>query len=371
MVLFNFIFGLGAASAACFDVLCLDEPDIHMHADMIQVLVDEITELSSKHADSVIIIATHSTTLVEKLANLTKHDVNIVSIDNDRLVSSSGDNVELVRALNRNGVAFSPLMLSKQRTIFIENCYRTGQDHQAFLSKFFLDDNRPYIIPVGNSDNVGDSESFTAMLEDIVKAPGMRSVGIQDGDIWFKKEMAEYLQEKVELPELLGRLKDIEGAVFAGEAHPKSHFYFNFWEIENLYLADELIDCWLGPNDIPLGLHGYEVFIRKNRAMIVKNYFTTYFNYVVKVRPKKTGSPIEALAGFDKKVKDIRAFLAAPGLDERMNALVDALMENELRQWLPGKELRNLLRDQKYKFVPGEKDLSATWIGESIREKVC
>ncbi len=99
------------------DILILDEPDTHMHDDMIQVLVNELSELSRIVPNCIIAIASHSTAFIEKLAALGNSAVNVITFDKNRKVSNSQSDIDLINALINNGVNFSPLMLSRRRNL--------------------------------------------------------------------------------------------------------------------------------------------------------------------------------------------------------------------------------------------------------------
>lgn len=210
-ILFNLVFSLALAREEGCEILILDEPDIHMHDDMIQVLVDELKELSITLPDCMIILASHSTALIEKLAALGERTVNIISFNNERQVSNSEKDLELINALHRNGVSFSPLMLTRRLNIFIENKFQTDDSNRELFSKFFSSENKPNIIPIGTSGNVQDSDAFAGVIQHILKVSNVRSIGIQDGDIWFKLKLKNVLKGELTVVEFVKSLKGQKG----------------------------------------------------------------------------------------------------------------------------------------------------------------
>jgi energy-coupling factor transporter ATP-binding protein EcfA2 len=351
-ILLNLVFSLAIAKDEGCEVLNLDEPDIHMHDDMIQVLVNELSELSRILPNSIIVVASHSTVFIEKLAALGREMVNIITFDKQRNVSNSNSDIELINALSRNGVSFSPLMLSKKRNIFIENQLKGGKDQRDFLLKFFSPEDPPNIVPIGTSGNVQDNDSFNGIFEEILNISELNSVGIQDGDIWFKTHLREYLKGEITLSRFISKLKQKKGAyIKSTEMIANSHF-FNFWEIENLYLMDEVLDCWKHKkNGDQLTKEGYKKFLIQRQKDISKEYFNMFYKSIVRIRPDNKGTTKGTHEFIKKRFLEINdIFRDIEILEHRMTSLVDAIRENNLTHWVPGKEIKKYLENEGYLF---------------------
>ena len=367
-ILLNLVFSMTLAKDEGCDILCLDEPDIHMHDDMIQVLVNELVELSEVLPGCIIIVASHSTALIEKLAALGKHMVNIITFDNERNVSNSQKDVELINALQRNGVMFSPLMLSRRQNIFIENQFKGGKSHKDFLMKFFSSENFPNIIPIGSSGNVQDSDSFTSVFEEILRASDVASVGIQDGDIWFKPQLVSYLKGEIKLTEIVKTLKSQKGAYIRSDTMKSNAYFFNFWEIENLYLMNELLVCWKLNNGIHLTKERYIELLHQKQSIICQEYFGTFLKSIAHIRIDK--KPIQKTrVTLSKKFESIENLISdVTGLETKMKSLVDSILNKSLINWVPGKEIKKLLEIEGYSFDDSTFNFEESELTKQVRE---
>lgn len=365
--LFNLVVALTTLKTTGCNILSLDEPDIHMHDDMIQILVDLLVRISIDLPHCIIIIATHSTALIEKIVAQDTRKINIITFDYDRKVANSEDDVELINALTRNGVTFSPLMLSKRVNIFIENRFRgEGKNHRDFLLKLFAPDT-PNIIPVGSSDNVQDNESFMSVFEDIIQTSKTNSIGIRDGDIWFKNHLINYLKNVYGLSEVISLLRQQEGMYIQAGSDNKNAYYFNFWEIENLYLFDELIGCWSKKGE-SLTTSEFRIILTKNRNLIATQYFAMFYKSVLRVRPNGFGSVTQVRDKFRVKVEDIDSMLNnSDMLQLKIDDLVNAILNENLIHWIPGKEIKQLLQNEGYKFEHNDVDPESS-IFKRVRE---
>ena len=90
---------------------------------------------------------------------------------------------------------------------FFENKFQKEDIQRSLFSKFFPTENTPNIIPIGTAGNVQDSDSFSGLFQEILKISKIRSVGVQDGDIWLKSKLADYLSGKANLTEIIKALK--------------------------------------------------------------------------------------------------------------------------------------------------------------------
>lgn len=350
-ILLNLVFSMTLAKDEGCDILSLDEPDIHMHDDMIQVLVNELAEFSNILPNCIIVVASHSTALIEKLASLGQNVVNIITFDNERNVGNTQNDVELINALHRNGVMFSPLMLSRRQNIFIENQFKGGNSHRDFLLKFFSAENLPNIIPIGSAGNVQDSDSFTSVFEEVLRAADVTSVGVQDGDIWFKPQLVDYLRGKLKLGEIITALENQQGAYIRSKKMKPNAYFFNSWEIENLYLMDELLSCWQLTNSSHLTKAQYIDLLNKNRKIIAVEYFDTFFKTITKIRTekkhsieKRRESLIKSFSLIDGALDDVKS------LEDRMKLLIDSILDCNLLHWVPGKEVKRFLESRGYLF---------------------
>lgn len=367
--LFNLVFSLTSAKQEGYDILSLDEPDIHMHDDMIRVLVSELLEVTEAHPSCIIIVASHSTALIEQLAALERNKVHIITFDNDRRVGNSEHDIELINALERNGVHFSPLMLSKRKNIFIENQFEKGKSQKDFLSRFFLQEDMPNIIPIGNSGNVQDNKSFSNVFGDILRIDKLDSFGIQDGDIWLKPRLVKYLKGELELSEFLDGLKLQDGIYISqGKSIPNA-YYFNFWEIENLYLMDETLPRWKLKNGSYLTKSSYKNLLKLKRAIISDQYFNTFFKHLTRIKIDRKYSIQEMSTFLNKKFQSMKqSIVNTPELEIRMDELVDSILDINLLNWVPGKEVRKLLLNEGYEFEEENIDFTRSNLALEVRK---
>jgi len=366
--LLNLIFSLISAKEEQAEVITLDEPDIHMHDDMVQVLVDELLGVASALPGSIILITTHSTAFIERLAALGRDKLSVITLNEDREVCNSQKDIDLINVLQNNGVTFSPLMLSKRRTIFIENQLSGGKSHRDFFLKFFSPQELPMVIPIGSSGNVGQSENFNAVLEDIIRASKISSVGIQDGDMWFKVYLNEYLIEKLSLKELIEILQKEIGAYIQVNVKKSKFFYFNFWELENLYLHDELLECWKDKRGRILTPIKYHEFIEDHVPDLIVIYTDMFFKYLTHFKisngsiERKKSRLIEDIEFVNKQLKESEKIALM------IKSLVDALINEGMFQWMPGKEVKRLLENAGYSFADTEFIFANTRISTEIRK---
>lgn len=363
-ILLNLVFQLAIVKADGCDILALDEPDSHMHDDMLSVLVSELLEVQRARPNCIIIVATHSTPFIEMLATIGADVTHVITFDSDRGVGNSNADIDLIKALHRNGVTFSPLMLSKRRNIFIENHLETGRRHRDYFLKFFDGADMPYIIPLGTSGNVKDAESFTGIFKDILNVAKLNSVGIQDGDIWFKSYLKDYLEGKTSLQQIVQTLKEHKGAYIEGNS--LNAFYFNFWEIENLYLMDELLPCWTRGGET-LNKAEYRKVLNGNTELIASEYFRTFFKTVSRVRVEQK-EIAGMVAGIDRKHSEMkRTFSSIDDLKDKVNALIRSMLRSGLTRWMPGKEIKRCLEANGYVFRDANFDFTSAKISKQIR----
>lgn len=367
--LYNLAFSLASAKEGGCDILCLDEPDIHMHDDMIRVLVVELLELSESQPSCITIVASHSTSLIEQMAALGGNLVHIITFDNDRNVGNSESDIELIHALQRNGVHFSPLMLSKRKNIFIENLFETGRSQKEFFLRFFSNDDLPNVIPIGSSGNVQDSKSFTSVFEQILKVAKLDSVGIQDGDIWLKPKLVSYLNGELELQEFIDVLKEHDGMYIRQDLSVPHAYYFNCWEIENLYLMDEVLPYWRPKEGDHLTKSQFKKLLEANRTILKEQYFGTFFKSITHIRIKKNYSVGDLRTFLRESVERIEKRLSdADKLEERMTLLIDSIFANDLLHWVPGKEVQKFLMGEGYTFDDDALDLKDSKVARQVRE---
>ncbi|MEQ9100377.1 MAG: AAA family ATPase [Imperialibacter sp.] len=371
-VLLNLIFALTSAKEVGPDVVCFDEPEIHLHDDMTQTLADYLFELSLTHPESIIVIATHSTPLIEKLVTKKAQLANLITFDQQRKVSNSKRDVDLINSLVNNGVAFSPLMLSKRVNIFIENQGKEGLNHKEFLVKFFDPENRPNVIPIGSSGNVDQSDSFTGVFEEILRVSKVGAIGIQDGDIWFKSRLKAYIRGELELEKFIDILTGMDG-MYIPSGKPNQYF-FNFWEIENLYLMEELLGHWTQVDGTKLSKIEYTKFLRSNVSVISAEYFNTFLKSIIssirlnRISVEKSGYLQEVHQEFRRKVELVDIAMADyDGLKRKMDSLINAVLEKELFWWVPGKEAKKLISNRGYSFTSSGFDFETFHLGKSIR----
>jgi hypothetical protein len=368
-ILLNLVFSLSIAKEEGCDILCLDEPDIHMHDDMIQVLVDELRVLSQALQNCIIIVASHSTALIERLAALGNDMVNIITFDNERYVGNSKTDLELINALHRNGVVFSPLMLSRKLNIFIENKFQKEDIPRSLFSKFFPTENTPNIITIGTAGNVQDSDSFSGLFQEILKISKIRSVGVQDGDIWLKNKLTNYLSGKANLTEIIKALKSQHGIYFKDSKKGSNSYFFNFWEIENLFLMNELLSCWRSKNNSVLTKKTYLEFLQENKEMIIREYLDSFFKSLTRIRSEKNHSISKRRDVVSKKFAAIDDCLRnEASLMARLTALTDTVLDEGLLHWVPGKEIKSLLDQNGYLFDDSKFDYDNCKLSTEVRE---
>lgn len=367
--LFNLVFSLASAKEEGCKIISLDEPDVHMHDDMIRVLVSELWELLKALPSCIIIVASHSTALIEQLAASGGNLVHIITFDNDRNVGNSENDIELINALHRNGVHFSPLMLSKKKNIFIENQFEKGESHKDFLLKFFSSEDIPNIIPIGNSGNVQDSKSFAHVFENLLKVAKLNSVGVRDGDIWLKPLLVKYLKGELELRKLVNVLKRQRGMYIPQDDSNSNSYFLNCWEIENLYLMDEVLPCWRLNNGSRLTKSGFVKLLQLNRHIIVEQYFDMFYKSITRIRVDKKYS-IQGMRAFlqGKFIEIEKGILNASELEDRMRFLVDSLFDSYLIHWMPGKEVRKFLLSKHYTFTEDGFDFKNSELALQVRK---
>ncbi|MBL7840597.1 MAG: ATP-binding protein [Cyclobacteriaceae bacterium] len=347
-ILLNLIFSLSVVKEEKLKIVAMDEPDVHMHDDMIQVLVDELFELTKVVPDCIFIIASHSTALIEKLAVKGKESINIISFDQDRRVSNNERDVDLINALSQNGVKFSPLMLSRRKNIFIENQLNPQKDSRSLLMKFFVPDNVPNIIPIGTSGNVKDVDSFNGILKDILRNKDINAVGILDGDMWFKDKLKDYLSGKTSLSEFISNLIAQERA-YIPSGSSSNLYYFNFWEIENLYLLGELRTCWKDKSGNPLTMNHYLEILNQNRDVVERQFLKMFYKSIIDIKPNQGFSVAKVREFIDQKVGNIHRAIPDNAV-EMVEELASEIHRKNLLNWLPGKEIVSLLKSKDFKF---------------------
>lgn len=367
-VLLNLIYSLTTAKTNQYDFVALDEPELHMHDDMIEVLVEEIDSLSKEVPDCSFLIATHSTSLIEQLANL-DNSPNLILFDESRNVSNSEYDIDFIKALKRNGVWFTPLMLSKKHNLFIENDLNKGVKHRNLLLSFFKPgSSAPNIIPIGTSDNVLKSDNFSMILEDLIPIESMNSIGIRDGDLWFKKHLFSFLKDELDLNSLLSLLPD-DTELYIRNTEVSNQYYFNFWEIENIYLFDEMLPCWVKKEN-SLNREIYVELLQRNRSKITRIYLHNFFkklSYSSRFdRPSSIEQDAKRIEATNlelaENVKNIKA------LENKISLLIDSLIERNLLRWLPGKEIDKMLRGEGYEFDDTEFDHINSTIGLRLQK---
>jgi energy-coupling factor transporter ATP-binding protein EcfA2 len=363
--LLNLVFSLTLAREEAYDILTMDEPDIHMHDDMVQVLVDELSELSRLLPKTIIIVASHSTAMIERLAALDKKQLNVITFDNDRNVSNDNGDIELINALSRNGVKFSPLMLSKRSNIFIENQLSGGREQRDFFLKFFSKDNLPNVIPIGSSGNVQDTSSFTSVFEEILNVSNVRSIGIQDGDIWFKENLKNYLIGKHSILFFTNLLSGNHGTYIAAKTG-HNLFYFNFWEIENLYMMPDLLQFWRDKRRKPLELGGYKNFLSKNSKVISDEYLKTFYKSLVRIRVDRNLPVNNMRTTLSNKFEEIQAIITDE-LPQKVDTLIHEFLNKDLLNWFPGKEIKKRLEKEGYSFECSAQDFEGLMISKHLR----
>lgn len=368
--LLNLIFELSSSDINQYEVLSFDEPEIHMHDDMVSVFVEEIIRLSSSYPACRILIATHSTSLIEKLAYFGTEKINLIIFNEKREVANSNKDIDLINALNRNGVWFSPLMLSKRFNLYIENQGKGETSHKDFFAKFFDSNNKPNIIPIGSGASVEQSQSFSETLQELLKSSDISSKGIRDGDIWIKDFLIKYLSGQMELDEFTTTIqdsKDLYIKIKKKKKDSKPDYYFNFWEIENIYLMNELLVCWKRKRKT-LTLNEFQNLLRKNKQLYAKEYMEVLLRSLYP-RPNKQHDLHKKIEVINEKLISAKEMAEKKSeLIKRASSLVERLIESNLTQWLPGKEIRKFLKSNDYIFDDSGIDFDNLGLSLRIRK---
>jgi len=293
----------------------------------------------------------------------------VISFDGERQVANSQEDIEMINALTRNGVSFSPLMLSKRKNIFIENQLRgEGKNHRDFFLKFFPKDSKPNIVPIGTSGNVQDSETFIGVLGEILKVANISSIGIQDGDIWFKVFLTQYMKSELSLSGFLQVLRR-QKSIYIKSGLGANSYYFNFWEIENLYLMPEVLECWTDKKSTSLTHATFKAFLNQKHKEISNQYFNTFYKGILKIRPSEKVAVAKVRAQVNKKFSELDRILKEDQrLESRMKELVDSILKNDLLQWVPGKEIKAALEKVGYEFNDREFKFEKSALSVSVRK---
>lgn len=368
--LLNIVFELSSSDIDQYDVLSFDEPEIHMHDDMVSVFVQEIIRLSNGHPSTRILIATHSTSLIEKLAYYGDEKINLIVFNDKREVSNSNKDIDLINALNRNGVWFSPLMLSKRFNLYIENQGKGETSHKDFYGKFFDPNNKPNIIPIGSGASVEQSQSFSDTLQELLKSSDINSKGIRDGDVWVKDKLIQYLSGRIELNEFISPLTGSQGLYIRIDKKKRGanpDFYFNFWEIENLYLMEEILHCWKLKRKV-LSTSILHKLLKKNISILSKEFLEVFYKALYPRPNKKHDLQKKVSVINDKLVIAKEVAERESELNDRAILLVNRLIEIDEVKWLPGKEIYRLLEKSGYSFDDTEVDYDQLAISIKVRE---
>lgn len=366
-VLLNLVVGLATSNEIEHDILSFDEPELHMHDDMIKVFVQEILELNQKFPNQKILVASHSTGLIENIILHKDKNINLIIFDKEKNVFNSDKDIQLINALNRNGVWFSPLMLTKKPNLFIENQGSEGFQHRDFLMSFFEADDLPNIIPIGTSGNVEQIDAFTSVFEDILKTTDVKSWGIRDGDILIKQYLVQYLKGELTLEKIIKIISSHKDIYIYDKTKGGNQFYFNCWEIENLYLMDELLSCWKKGSGV-LTTDKYRSILMENRDVIFREYFNTFYKSIIRIRSNKNQTPREILNKTKNQFQQIEETLAnTDKIESHIYSFIDELLQNELLQWVPGKEIKKLLEELGYVFKSTEVNYRSLRLSKKIQ----
>ncbi|MEQ8924313.1 MAG: hypothetical protein RLO81_00795, partial [Fulvivirga sp.] len=240
-----------------------------------------------------------------------------------------------------------------------------GFKHRDFFLKFFESKNSPNVIPIGTSGNVNQNESFIGVFEDILKTTNSTSIGIQDGDIWIKSILVEYLKGNKSLEDFIDLLSNQKGIYIP---HTESNqYYFNFWEIENLYLMDELIECWTKDGKV-LDQKTFQTILHKANDVISRQFLGTFLKKVsnIKIDYQQTPSMVEKLRKnierIEKEIDNIQS------IESRTSKLTQYLIDNNIWNWLPGKELKSHLQNLGYEFNESIVDFEKIKLSQEIRK---
>lgn len=349
--LFNLIVHFSTAVDAQNSHIIYDEPELFMHDDMVCNLAEEIVALSKAVPDKYIFISTHSSTLIEELAG-SGVPINLITIQNKEVFNSSED-LDFVNTLVQNGVKFSPLYLSKRPNLFIEN-KKGGDLHRDFYLSLFKKERLPNIIPVGNCREVEKNDEYLDLLNDILgNSASTSSVGIYDGDKFFCKKFIELLEsDKIDkVNNFVLELINITDLYIKDEENNKS-FYFNFWEIENLYFFNDLLSGW------SIDIDEYKRIILGNKNNIINSWKETLFWHYIKPLQFKPTHKTTA-SDLDDKLYDKIVSIGKLKIDDiepLLSNIFDIFILKNVFQWFPGKEI--------YKNYIQPKDFSLDLVDE-------
>jgi len=368
--LLDLIFNLASVDIDKFDILAFDEPEIHMHDDMISVFVNEIIQLSDRKPNCKILIASHSTSLIEKFSYFGTKKTSLIIFNEKREVTNSTKDIDLINALNRNGVWFSPLMLSKRHNLYIENQGKGESSHKDFYLKFFDPNNKPNVIPIGSGASVEQSQSFSETLQELIKSSDIKSKGIRDGDVWVRELLNTYLSGQIELNEFIEKLSQSENLYIKVNKKKKGErpdYYFNFWEIENLYLMPELLGCWKRKKKI-LTQNEYYKLLGKSKQVYTEEYLELFFKSLYP-RPNKQHNLQKKIEAINQKLFDAQNIAEKESEINKCAALlVEKLITMNLTQWLPGKEIKKFLESNDYSFDESGYDFESLELSSRIRK---
>lgn len=363
--LFNLIIKLSTSRGTKPGLLIFDEPEIFMHDDMIKTLVIELDKLATDLPDSIILISSHSSAMIEMIAELGAKKANLVVINNKQIYNSDKD-LDFIAALSQNGVGFSPLYISKRPNLFIENNSKTGDKLKEFFLRFFDDKNKPNIIPIGSSGEVKQFSRFQKVLQDLLKTQiEEKTIGIMDGDIWIVKKLDKVFEGHQNIDTLLDEIEAYDCYINPME---KSNIrYLNFWEIENLYLTQELLGFWKSKQKKEsLNEKSYSYFLRERKEVIIKSWLKTYerslfkpiyFDETLKQYYSDLESTKKILIGYNDRKNAV---------DKGFDSLFEKLLERKMFNWFPGKEIKNQLISE-YDFDDANIDFENLNLSKSIR----
>lgn len=368
-VLLNLVYSFSNAKLESYDIIGFDEPDLYMHDDMVQVLVKELDNLVKDLPKSILIVATHSAGFIERLAKLGEGKVNLILFDEKKQVYNSKNDLDFINALNRNGVWFSPLMLSKKPNIFIENQGRQGKEYRDFYLKFFEDTHRPNVIPIGSGASVEQSDSFADVLKELVKASDINSIGLRDGDHWIRQALCNYLGGNIKLETLL-ELIDGQPYFYITEKSKRKKavtYYFNCWEMENLFFMEDLLRCWRQNNKF-LTKRTFIRYLRSKKELLSKQFLEVYYKTLYP-RPSKAHTLEMKAKTLRKAAEDAKELLnVEKDITTKADRLVSSLITKNLIHWLPGKEIKLELSRDGYVFDDSQVNYSSLQIVDKVRE---
>ncbi len=364
--LFNLIVSINTAKETKPDLIIIDEPEVYMHDDMIRKLVSEICTLSNELPETCIMLSTHNTVLIEELASLDE-SVNLIVFEDKQIYNSEQD-IDFINALQNNGVRFSPLMISKKPNLFIENTGKQGAKHRDFYLKFFHPQNKPNVVHIGSSGQVKEHGKILETIENIVNVDKTHyHNGVIDGDVWLTMEskFQNYLFGDSDLEEVIILLKN-QTEFYIPHSDKPNIYYFNCWEIENLYLLEELLVYWKASNE-SLTKDKYINILKGEKDRLCESWSKTFYRSQLK--------PIY----FDKKVEDYETKLKeakielskvksqTSKIEQRLSDFFDELIKEDLLHWMPGKEVKALLESKKHKFENNH-DFNDLEVAQEIRK---